>query len=281
MKKKKKLLIIIFVLCLIIGAIAGNIAWYELNGYSCGKSILLSDITDKTDITLIGHRGMAALAPENTLPSFRLSAEMGCDGSECDVHTTSDGQWVIMHDDNVNRLTNGKGDIADKTLAEMQALKFTHGNKRKNYDETELYTPTLQEYLALLNEYDTIPVIELKNIDVNLLPDFVDILREYGVYDTAIVISFTYDYLTAIHSLAPDITLYYLTSKITDEQIQQCLALGCGIDFDGDRSCNNKYISECIENDIPVAAWTIDSPKRLCNLYDLGVRVFTSNCIHR
>ena len=273
-------MILVSVMLFVVGMAGGYTAWYVLNGYSCGKDIALSSFTDVSDITMIGHRGMAAMAPENTLPSFKLSCEKGYWGSECDVHTTSDGEFVIMHDDDTARLLSEDVEIENVTYAQLREMRFKHGNKRKNYDESELFVPTLDEYLDVLAEYGVVPVIELKKLDTALLPEFLEILEKHNVRDSVVVISFNYEYLEAFHEIAPDVTIYYLTSKISDEKIAQCQTLGCGLDFDGDRRSNDKYIAECIEKNIPLVAWTIDSPNRLEKLYAMGVKVFTSNCIH-
>lgn len=280
MKKKTKIIVSAVCAFLVLCAAAANIVWYKLAGYSCGRDVALGDFLAADDVRIIGHRGMAARAPENTLPSFRLSCEKGCYGSECDVHTTSDGEFVIMHDDNVDRLTDGKGNIEDKTYEEMRALKFVHGNRRRQYDRSEIYAPTLDEYLDVLSEYGVVPVIELKKFDVSLLPEFVKILGDHGVRNKAAVISFSYEYLAELNSIAPDITLYYLTGAVSEDKIQKCVDLGCGIDFDGNKKENDGFIAECLANNVPVAVWTIDSRARFRALYGLGVRVFTSNCIH-
>jgi glycerophosphoryl diester phosphodiesterase len=82
-------------------------------------------------IVVIAHRGAHREAPENTLASLEQAIEIGCDFVEIDVRRTKDGALVIMHDNHVGRMTNGKGKIADLTLAEIRKLevKSRHGAK--------------------------------------------------------------------------------------------------------------------------------------------------------
>src|SRR5580658_5587834 len=82
-------------------------------------------------IVVIAHRGAHREAPENTLASLEKAIEIGCDYVELDVRRTKDGALVIMHDNSVNRMTNGKGKIADLTLAEIRKfeVKSRHGAK--------------------------------------------------------------------------------------------------------------------------------------------------------
>lgn len=95
-------------------------------------------------IVVIAHRGAHREAPENTLASLEQAIEIGCDFVELDVRRTKDGALVIMHDSSVNRMTNGKGRIADLTLAEIRKfeVKSRHGAKWAG-----LKVPTFDEML--------------------------------------------------------------------------------------------------------------------------------------
>ena len=74
------------------------------------------------DYQLIAHRGYSAIAPENTLSSFRLALEESIFGVEFDVHLAADGVPIIIHDTTVDRTTNGTGKVAEKSLAQLQSL---------------------------------------------------------------------------------------------------------------------------------------------------------------
>ncbi len=89
---------------------------------------------------IIGHRGANAYAPENTLSSFRLAIEQGAHGIELDTHLTSDGEVVVLHDEHLDRTTNGKGRVYEHTLAELRQL-----------DAGGEPIPTLIEVLDLLD----------------------------------------------------------------------------------------------------------------------------------
>ena len=87
------------------------------------------------------HRGASAYAPENTLPAFRLAAEMHADGVELDVYLTKDDQIVVCHDNKIDRTSTGSGLISDHTLAELRAYSFH--NSMDAYENTPI--PTLAE----------------------------------------------------------------------------------------------------------------------------------------
>ncbi|MBF6634501.1 MAG: glycerophosphodiester phosphodiesterase, partial [Planococcus sp. (in: Bacteria)] len=71
---------------------------------------------------IYAHRGCSGAYPENTLVAFRAAAELPITGVEIDVHLTRDGEIVVIHDEKVNRTTNGKGYVKDKTLKELREL---------------------------------------------------------------------------------------------------------------------------------------------------------------
>lgn len=73
-------------------------------------------------VQVIGHRGAAGHAPENTLAGFRKAFALGADGVECDIHLSRDGRIVVIHDATLERTTNGQGRVGERTLAELQAL---------------------------------------------------------------------------------------------------------------------------------------------------------------
>jgi glycerophosphoryl diester phosphodiesterase len=94
------------------------------------------------NIKRIGHRGASGYEPENTLRSFKKALELGVDMVELDVHVCKTGELIVMHNEKVNRTTNGKGKISKKTLSEIKELKIS--NKEK--------VPTLQEVVDLTKE---------------------------------------------------------------------------------------------------------------------------------
>jgi glycerophosphoryl diester phosphodiesterase len=105
--------------------------------------------TTNTDhMIIIGHRGGAALAPENTLACYRKGIEAGADMIEIDIHLTRDGHVVVCHDQSVDRTTNGKGLIRELTLNEIRQLHIVD----RNGNQTNERIPTLEEVFQLFQE---------------------------------------------------------------------------------------------------------------------------------
>ena len=105
------------------------------------------------------HRGASGYRPENTMEAFELAIRQGADGIELDVHTSADGQLIVIHDETVDRVTDGTGLAGEKTLRELRELKVSTSAE----PEGIYRIPTLQEVLDLMRTTDMMVNIELKN----------------------------------------------------------------------------------------------------------------------
>ncbi len=114
----------------------------------------------------IGHRGAMGYAPENTLGSFAKALELGVDGIELDVHVCKSGEVVVIHDERVDRTTNGKGQVKEMTLKELKELDAGKGER----------IPTLEEVLDFVDRRAFID-IELKAEGIG--NSVADIVRKY------------------------------------------------------------------------------------------------------
>ena len=118
--------------------------------------------------TLVGHRGAMGLEPENTLRSFRRAVEDGADAIELDLRLSADGHLVILHDGDVARTTNGRGEVARMTLAEIRELDAGDGE----------HVPTFHEVLDAVD----VPIqAEIKAPEA--LPVAVDVIRDRRLLD--------------------------------------------------------------------------------------------------
>lgn len=115
--------------------------------------------TTKRTTKVWAHRGASGYRPENTLEAFELAIRQGADGIELDVHTSADGELIVMHDENVDRVTDGTGLIKDMTLAQLKELKVSTPAEPSGI----YHIPTLAEVLELMRTTDMMVNIELKN----------------------------------------------------------------------------------------------------------------------
>ena len=284
MKKKKK--IIICVLCVVAAVcVAGGLfAKLRTKKIRPKDTVSIKSISavNIDEITLTAHRGLSAIEPENTLPAFKAACEAKYNYVEFDIEPTSDGKWIVMHDDDLRRTTNGHGKITERTLAEVSALKIDNGANIENY--TDLRVPTFEETMALLDRYypNTKPMIEINSIGKNNLDSLIEFFKDYAARGrSTIVISFDKDIIDTLYKECPEQTYWLLTSELSDEAVDFCKNHGnMRAAFNGNNAKNtDSVINAAIDAGIPLAAWTVDSPDTLKNLYDLGVRYFTTNCI--
>ncbi len=129
-----------------------------------------------TEIIKIGHRGACGYEPENTLRSFKKALELGVDMIELDVYVCKTGELVVMHDEKVNRTTDGKGKIAKKTLSEIKELKICSKER----------IPTLQEVVDLTKGRCHLNV-EIKN--KNAAKKVLEIITKNNIEDSIMVSS--------------------------------------------------------------------------------------------
>ena len=154
-------------------------------------------------VSLIGHRGALACAPENTMASFEEGLRQGVDLLELDVHLCASGEVVVMHDARVDRTTDGTGRVVDLTLAQLKALDAGSWFDPRFAGQR---IPTLDEVLAWAR--GRVPIaIEIKNGPV-FYPDITDKVVEavivHDMVDCAIVISFDHACLPRVKALCPD-----------------------------------------------------------------------------
>lgn len=227
---------------------------------------------------LVAHRGFSSIRPENTCSAFDAAVEAGFDGYEFDLHTTKDGEWVVIHDDTVDKMTDGTGNVEDFTFEEIRRLKIDSGNGIENYPD--LKVPTLEETLASCDGNDIIPVIEIKKCDMKYLPDLKAYLDGKSLSEKAVIISFTGEYLEAYRELDKDVQMYLLSNEFTKEDVDWCIENNFGINF------NHKLLYKNVgavlyaeKQGVKLAAWTVDNTVYKDVMVLFGVDVITTNKI--
>lgn len=205
------------------------------------------------------HRGLSALYPQNTTEAFEAAAKEGFYAFECDVHTTADGKFVVIHDDTVDKMTDGSGEVEDFTYEELMNLNIDSGNGIKNYDNLKI--PTLEETLAVCDKYDIVPIIELKKLDTKYLPEFYEALKKHEILEKAIIISFNFDYLLEMRRIDKDIEMMYLVKIFNKETVDKCKENGnIGIDYKyQDTIFNLSSLKYAKQQGLKIGAWTVDN----------------------
>ena len=149
------------------------------------------------------HRGASAFAPENTMEAFKLAVEMNADGIETDVHMTKDGVLVLMHDEKIDRTTDGTGWIKDYTYEELS--KYNANYKKEGYEFCHI--PKLSELCQLAKDTGILLNIEVKTDMVwytDIEQAILDMVKEYGIEDQVMYSSFNHYSLRKLKDLKPE-----------------------------------------------------------------------------
>lgn len=191
-----------------------------------------TNLFSTTKLRYIAHRGMNTIAPENSIPSFIEAGKAGYWGAENDVGATLDGELIVMHDDTVDRMTDGTGAYASMTLSQIKALNIDVGANIGNYPN--LKVPTLAEYLTVCRQYGIVPVTHIERI-VSLvgLTKFYDTVLKMGFEENIVVISSVMSAMSILRTLSPKIYIAPIFSTFTQTTIDNAMSLGnSGIGFD-------------------------------------------------
>lgn len=225
-------------------------------------------------VNIIAHRGFSAVAPENTGVAFIEAGKANFFAAECDIQLSKDNVWVVNHNESIDKMTNGKGKIRELTYEEISSYSVDNGYHREEYDVQKLIT--LDEYLEICNQYEIIPQIEIKKDNYECLDAVLSALDKYGMRESAIIISFDGIILEKLRNLDENIQLWYLTNKIEDKTIRLAVLNNYTIAFNC-KKYNEEMLKKAQEQNLNLAAWTVDSLKIYEELYNLGVRNFTTN----
>lgn len=222
---------------------------------------------------IIGHRGAAAHAPENTLAGFRTAAALGVTFVEFDVRLTADKRLVLIHDAELNRTTNASGLVRNASLEDIQKLDAGSWFAKKFAGERP---PSLEEAIVLLTELGLGANIEMK-ADKGLE-------RETGRVAAAVVArhwpksrpaplfsSFQTGCVEAVQAAAPDIPRAYLMGRPDRDWQAKITRLGCATVNVGQRGLTRKTVDALLTADLPLLVYTVNDRARAKQLFDWGV----------
>ena len=213
-------------------------------------------------ILKIGHRGASGYEPENTLSSFRKALELGVNAIELDVHLCRTGEIVVIHDETVDRTTNGSGLVAEMSLEELR--KFDAGNGQK--------IPTLAEVLRLVKGW-IIVNIELKAKGTAKAVSM--LLRKYrGQF---LISSFDHQELKRFHQLHfmqpmfTEIRIGLLVKEILPEHLILARDLdACSINVSME-GITAESVAQVHKQGLEIFVWTVNNPEDIKRMKELGV----------
>jgi glycerophosphoryl diester phosphodiesterase len=208
-------------------------------------------------ISLVGHRGAAGCAPENTMASFREGLAQGADIIELDVQLSADGHVVAFHDDQLDRTTDGRGPLAERTLAELEALDAGSWFDPRFAGET---IPTLEEVLTWAK--GRVPLfIELK---IGALSDsaldaaVVELIVAHAMVDQVMVISFDHQALRRVKMCLPEMATGALYVVPPHDAVKLAREIGADAVMPLWRTVTPQDVALCHDAGLSVNAWGPD-----------------------
>jgi len=213
-------------------------------------------------MTVIAHRGASSAAPENTLVSDEVARRGGAEYIENDVQPSKDGVPYVLHDDTVNRTTDGKGAIRTLTAAQLDALDAGSWFGPA-YAGTRI--PTLAAQLDDLRTRGGNLLLEIKGAHTrDEVATIVKTVRDHGMTDRVFVQSFEVDALKYTHELAPELPLGLLRSSLDADPVALAAELHLASYNPSDDALSKRpgVVADLHRAGVAVMVWTVDSPAR-------------------
>lgn len=230
-------------------------------------------------VQIFAHRGFSGYYPENTMLAFqKVAEETVADGIELDIQLTKDGEIVIMHDEMLDRTTNGSGWLKDHTLEELKMLSV--GVNVKGFFPRQTI-PTLREYFTWLKTTKLITNIELKTSYFEyegIEEKLIAMVKEFGLEDQIWYSSFNHYTVARIKKLMPEakcglLTDTWLMNIGEYAASQEAASVNARTYF-----CAKEGVAADLHaHNIALQAWTPNDAEMMQELVDAGVDVLITN----
>lgn len=223
------------------------------------------------------HRGASGYAPENTLAAFQKAVDLGADGVELDIQLTKDDQIVVIHDETIDRTSDGKGWVKDYTLEELRA--FNYNRTKPEYKHADI--PTMREVFELLKPTGLFINIEIKTGVVfyeKIEEKILALTKEMGMEDRVCYSSFNHYTVTRIHELKPDAEVGFLYADGPIDMPSYGVKHGVNalhpalynLQYDG-------FVKECKEKGLKLNVWTVNERPYMEMCCQYGVDAIITN----
>jgi glycerophosphoryl diester phosphodiesterase len=227
--------------------------------------------SERGRVWVVGHRGAMGHSPENTMASFERALELGADWIELDVHLSRDGALIVIHDETLERTTNGRGLVRDHTLAELRALDAGQGER----------IPTLDEVLRWARQRNIMVDIEIKNAPIyydGIEERVVGVLDETRMTERVIVISFDHAASRRVKQLEPRVVTGVLYScRPLDGGVGLARAANADAVLPHWSFVTTEDVNLAHNAGLAVAPWATSDPAALRGLIEAGVDAIATN----
>ncbi len=223
------------------------------------------------------HRGASGYAPENTLAAFEKAVELGADGVELDIQLTKDDEIVVIHDEKIDRTSDGEGWVKDYTLEELRG--FNYNRTKPEYEHADI--PTMREVFELLKPTGLFINIEIKTGVIfyeKIEEKILALTKEMDMEDRVCYSSFNHYTVKRIHELKPDAEVGFLYADGPIDMPSYGEKYGVNalhpalynLQYDG-------FIKECKEKGLKLNVWTVNEKEHMQLCCKYGVNAIITN----
>jgi glycerophosphoryl diester phosphodiesterase len=237
-------------------------------------------------VLVIAHQGGDGLFPGNTLYAFEEAAKLGVDVLELDIHASKDGQLVVIHDDTVDRTTDGTGKVSELTLEELKGLDagYDWSPERKGesfpYRNKGITVPTLEEVFQTFPDHRI--NIEIKQETPSITKPLCDLIQRYDKQEDSLVVSFSDRTVQDFRTICPEVVTAGGPNEVRTFYIFHRLFLGGLYRSASDafqvpeyndnlHIVTKRFVADAKRKNIAVHVWTVDETKDMQRMTDLGV----------
>jgi len=234
---------------------------------------------DKKQVKMVAHRGVSGLEMENTNAAFVAAGNRSYYGIETDVHVTSDGQIIVIHDDNTKRVSAVDKVVEESTLEELQSIPLY--DKAEGTYRTDLRMPLLSDYISICKKYEKKAVLELKNrMEPKYIAKIVEMIKEMDYLDDTIFISFSWDNLVDLRQIVPGQKAQFLVNakNMPEDLVGQLIEHKMDLDI-YHPLLTKEMVDALHAAGREVNCWTVDTVEAGDRAVALGVDYITSNIL--
>ena len=236
---------------------------------------------------IVGHRGTMTYAPENTMSAFKRGQELGADLLECDVHLSKDQKCIVMHDEGVERTTNGHGLIQELTSSMLKKLDAGSWFSKQFKGEKILTLDELLKWIVPQKSKSQLPlglVIEIKNEPIRYLgieKKIIDIVLKFKMQDRVILIAFDHGVIKRAKYYHKNIAGGILYSRNLENPIERARQVQADAIFPRRNLLSRELVQKAHQNKLSIGTWTVDEIQEMKQILKYPIDTMTSNMPER
>lgn len=236
--------------------------------------------------TIIGHRGLSSMAPENTLSAFRMADKMNVPWVECDAEVLGDGTVVIFHDSVLDRCTDQTGQLANLTKADLNTIDAGSWFSKEFIHER---IPTIEDFFSLINNSRLCVNLEIKSFShkkstTMLLDGVIQAIRQYWQKDRPLIVSsFNHAVLADFKQRMPDVTVACLFKGhiMNQDWLSIMKEVDAQFAHPADNRLTEAMITTIKKQGYGINVWTVNNIIRAEELFSWGVDGICTDIPHQ